>query len=93
MVVGLLDCRCRILYSTSLKDKRRAVKSGLSRIRHRLNLSVAEVGFQNDRQWANVAVVGVGSDRGIVDSELKQAVRILETIDDLEIVDVDISFL
>ncbi|MFD1407626.1 DUF503 domain-containing protein [Kroppenstedtia eburnea] len=93
MVVGLLDCRCRILYSTSLKDKRRAVKSGLSRIRHRLNLSVAEVGSQDDRQWADLAVVGVGSDRRIVDSELKQAIRILETIDDLEIVDVEISFL
>lgn len=69
------------------------MKSGLSRIRHRLNLSVAEVGSQDDRQWADLAVVGVGSDRRIVDSELKQAIRILETIDDLEIVDVEISFL
>ena len=45
MYVGTLECRCRVIGSKSLKDKRRVIKSGLSRIQSRLNLSVAEVGY------------------------------------------------
>ncbi|PTX58624.1 hypothetical protein C8P63_11522 [Melghirimyces profundicolus] len=93
MHVGVLDCRCKILGSTSLKEKRRAVKSGLSRIRHRLNLSASEVGSQDDRQWADLAIAGVGSDRSIVEKELREAMRLLETIDGMEIVEAEIAFL
>ena len=93
MHIGLLDCRCLLPGATSLKEKRRAVKSGLSRIRHRLNLSVAEVGAQDNRRWAELAVAGVGSDRRIVEKELQEAMRLLESVHDLEIVDAEISFL
>ncbi|QKG84560.1 DUF503 domain-containing protein [Kroppenstedtia pulmonis] len=93
MVVAVLECRCRVLGSTSLKDKRRAVKSGLSRIRSRFNLSVAEVGAQDHRQWAELAVAGVGSNRRLLEQELTQARKLLEQIDDLEIMDADIIFL
>ncbi|OYD09482.1 DUF503 domain-containing protein [Paludifilum halophilum] len=93
MVVAVLECRCRILGSTSLKDKRRAVKSGLSRIRSRLNLSVAEVGSQDDRQFADLAVAGVGSGSRVVEQELRQAQSLLESIEGLEIIDAEIAFL
>ncbi|GGE25141.1 hypothetical protein GCM10011571_29150 [Marinithermofilum abyssi] len=87
MVVGIMECRCRILGSTSLKDKRRAVKSGLERVKHRLNLSAAEVGAQDHWQLAELAFAGVSGDRGLVEKELQQARRLLEQVDGLEIID------
>ncbi|MCD6574314.1 DUF503 domain-containing protein, partial [Candidatus Aerophobetes bacterium] len=44
MVVGTLELQIRLLYSNSLKDKRRIVKSLIARIRNNFNVSIAEVG-------------------------------------------------
>ncbi|MDR6224216.1 DUF503 domain-containing protein [Desmospora profundinema] len=93
IVVGLLECRCRVWGSTSLKDKRRAVKSGLSRVRGRLGLSAAEVGEQDDRQWAQVAVTAVSNTRVLVEKELKAALHLLEEVEGLEIIDAEITYL
>ncbi|PTM58961.1 DUF503 domain-containing protein [Desmospora activa] len=92
-VVGLLECRCRMMGSTSLKDKRRAVKSGLARVRQRLGLSAAEVGEQDDRQWAQLAVAAVSSSRVLVEKELNTALRLLEEVEGLEIIDAEITYL
>lgn len=93
LVVGVLECRCRVLGSRSLKEKRSAVKSGIERIRQRFNLSAAEVGAQDDRQIAMMAVGGVASDKRLLERELTLALNLLENIDGLEIIDADISFL
>lgn len=92
-VVGLLECRCRIPASTSLKDKRRAVKSGLARIRQRVGLSAAEVGEQDERQWAYLAVTAVSNTRVLVEKELNTALRLLEEVEGLEIIDAEITYL
>jgi len=92
MIVGIQKCRCRVIGSASLKDKRRVVKSGLDRIRHRFNLSVAEVDFQDDRQLTTLAMVGVGSGKHVVERELRQALRLLENLDGLEVLDAEITY-
>ncbi|MBO2531731.1 MAG: DUF503 domain-containing protein [Thermoactinomycetaceae bacterium] len=92
MIVGIQECRCRVIGSASLKDKRRVVKSGLDRIRHRFNLSVAEVDFQDDRQLTTLAMVGVGSGKHVVERELRQALRLLENLDGLEVLDAEITY-
>lgn len=93
MFVGTLECRCRVVGSKSLKDKRRVIKSGLARIQSRLNLSVAEVGSQDDRQLTDLAVVGVSSGKHVVEQELEQALRLLERTNGLEILDSTITFI
>jgi uncharacterized protein YlxP (DUF503 family) len=80
------------LSSNSLKDKRRVIKSGMTRIRNKFNLSVAEVDHQDNRQMTSIALVGVGSDKHIIEQELQQALLLLEQIDSLEIVHADITF-
>jgi len=92
-VVGLLECKGWVMGSTSLKEKRRIIQSRLVRIRNKFNLSVAEVGEQNDRQWTALAVSGVASHKKIIENELRQALRLLEEIDGLEITQVDITFM
>jgi len=90
--VGIQECEGRIIGSTSLKEKRRVIKSGISRIQHRFNLSVAEVGFQDDRQRTRLAMAGVGSSKKVVEQELRQALRLLEDLDGLEILHAELSF-
>jgi uncharacterized protein len=90
--IGLLECDGWVINSTSLKDKRRVIKSALARISHKYNLSVAEVGKQDNRQYTSLAVVGVGSNKQIVEKELRQALRLLEETDGLEILEPNITF-
>ncbi|RAL26334.1 DUF503 domain-containing protein [Thermoflavimicrobium daqui] len=93
MIVGLLECEGWVISSTSLKDKRRVIKSALTRIRNQFNLAVSEVGQQDDRQRTILAVVGVGSNKQILESELRQALRLLEETDGLEIINTDLTYM
>jgi uncharacterized protein len=92
MHVGVLTVEGRVQASASLKDKRRVVKSALERIRNRFNLSAAEIGRQDDRQYTRLAVAGVGSSRKVVERELDEALRLLEMTDGLEILDQFVTF-
>ncbi len=92
MYIGVLEFKGRVIASFSLKDKRRVIQSAQAKIRNRFNLSVAEVADQDNCQFVSLAVVGVGSNRQIVEKELRQALRLLETTDGLEVVAADVTF-
>ncbi len=74
MVVGVLTVELAIYEATSLKDKRRVVRALKDRIRARFNVSVAEVGHQDMRQRASVAIAAVGSDAPYVHGQLDRVV-------------------
>ena len=68
MVIGSLRLKLAIFGATSLKDKRRVIKSLKERLTGRFNVSVAEVGALDHRQQAEVAVVMVANDGKFVQS-------------------------
>ena len=74
MVVGTVIVKLAIFDATSLKDKRRVVKSLKDRLRHRFNVSVAEVGDLDRRQSAEIAVAVVANDGSFVESCLDKVV-------------------
>jgi len=57
MIVALLTIQIHMQGITSLKEKRRIVKSLIERLKSRFNASVAEVDGQDNK---NNAVVGIG---------------------------------
>ncbi|MCZ2149744.1 MAG: DUF503 domain-containing protein [Bryobacterales bacterium] len=74
-VIGVLTLELHIEDSHSLKDKRHVVKGLKDRLRHRFNVSVAEIGGQDTWQRSVVAAVTVSGDRGYAEQVL-QAVEI-----------------
>lgn len=60
--------------SHSLKDKRQVVKGLKDRLRHKFNVSVAEIDYQDLWQRALVAAVTVSSDHA-------QGERVLQTVE------------
>ena len=60
--IGVLTLEIRVENSHSLKDKRHVVKSLKDRLRHKFNVSVAEIDYQGLWQRALVAAVTVSSD-------------------------------
>ena len=54
MIVGILHVKIRIFEASSLKEKRRVIKSLMGRIGSRFNISVAEVGLNDSWQTSEI---------------------------------------
>jgi len=59
MIVGISVFELHLPASRSLKDKRRVVKSLIDRLHQRYRVSVAETGFHDLHQRAEIAVAAV----------------------------------
>lgn len=77
-VIGLCTLELFIGEANSLKDKRRALKSMLERVRSRFNVSIAEVGQQELWQRSTVAFACVSNERAHADRVISSVVRFLE---------------
>lgn len=85
MIVGVAVVELRVHESQSLKEKRGVVRRIVGRLRHRFNVSVAEVGGQETWQRAVVGIAWVGNDEGVVRRGLRQA---LELVDEMHLAEV-----
>ncbi len=77
-VIGLLVIELHFPEAQSLKAKRMVVKSIKDRLRARFNVAVAETGYLELWQRAELAAVSVSGTRSILESELEAISRELE---------------
>ena len=63
MHVGICKIRLRIPENGSLKDKRRIIKSIVSRVRNKYNVSVAEIDDNDTWQLATLGISCVSNDK------------------------------
>ena len=82
MIVGVAVVELRVHESQSLKEKRGVVRKIAGRLRHRFNVSVAEVGGQETWQRAVIGLAAAGSDEEVV---RKTLVRAVEFVDDMHL--------
>jgi uncharacterized protein YlxP (DUF503 family) len=88
MNVGICRIKLHISQSRSLKDKRRIVKSIVSRLRNQYNISIAEVDDQDLWQLATLGISCVSNHNQRVDEILSRVIGfITSNYPELEIVD------
>jgi uncharacterized protein len=73
--IGVLTLEIRVEDSHSLKDKRHVVKSLKDRLRHKFNVSVAEIDYQDLWQRSLVAAVTVAPDQSRAELVLQSVER------------------
>lgn len=91
MVVGTLKVSIHIHDNQSLKGKRKIVKSVVTKVQTKFNVSIAETGSNDKWQMVELGISTVANDRRFVNSTLD---TILDYVDSLylgEIVDSDIE--
>ena len=93
MIVGVLRVQLAIFEATSLKDKRRVVKSLKDRLSNRFNVSVAEVDALDMRQRADLGVAMVANDARFVESCLHKIVDMLRAERAASLIDYEIELL
>ena len=75
MVVGVLRLTLYIHGAASLKDKRQVLRKVTDRLRSRFNVSVAEVGDNDNWQRAVVGICAVANDHSFVNEVLDKCAR------------------
>lgn len=87
MVVGVLTVELLLREADSLKGKRKVLKSLLERLKHRFNISVAEVGKQDNWKYSTVGISAVSGDMAHMQRTLASVVRFVENHNGVEIMD------
>jgi len=88
MNVGIFRIKLHISESRSLKDKRRIVKSIVSRLRNQYNISIAEVDDQDLWQLVTLGISCVSNHNQHIDEILSKVIGfITNNYPELEIVD------
>lgn len=78
MIVGVLTARLHLNGVGSLKEKRSIVKSLIGRLKSRFNISISEVGHNDSRQSAVVAVAMVSNDSGFIDQQFDAIITFMQ---------------
>jgi uncharacterized protein YlxP (DUF503 family) len=88
MNVGICRIKLHISESQSLKDKRRIIKSVITRLKNQYNISIAEVDDQDLWQLVTLGISCVSNHKQHVDEILSKVMNfIVNNYPELEIVD------
>ncbi len=79
MRIGLVTVNLSIPEARSLKDKRSVLRSLKDRMLNKMNVSVAEVGRQNEWKFCELAVVTVAAESKMVQSRIADVERMLRS--------------
>ena len=87
MTIGVLQLSLFIPQANSLKSKRQILKSLKDRIRHKFNVSAAEINCLDKWQRATLAVACVNSDKRLVNSVLSKVITLVDAQRAIELLD------
>lgn len=87
MVIGVLEIDIRLFSCNSLKDKRRIVKSLISRIRNNFNVSVAEIGDYDLWQRTYLGIAFLSSDTSYSNRVLDKILEFIQRQREIFVVD------
>ena len=79
MIIGIVNARISIPEARSLKDKRSVIRSMKDRALNKMNVSVAEVGEQDQWRFSELAVVTVGATSQIVQKRISEVSQYLRS--------------
>ena len=78
MIIGVLTAELHLQGLTSLKQKRSIVKSLLSRMRNKFNVSAAEVYRQDNKQLAVIGISIVSNETRYINQQFEKIVNFME---------------
>ena len=93
VVVGILRIEFLLADNHSLKGKRKVVKSMVGRVKSRFNVSIAEIGCNDNWQRIKLGLSAVGNDRRHIDSSLNHIIGFLESLCLAQLVDTEMEII
>ena len=92
MHIGVCRVKLYLPESRSLKDKRRVIKSIITRLRNKFNIAIAEIEAQDMHQSAILAAVSVANEQKFVSQIIAKSVRFIEDNTSVVLLDYETEF-
>jgi uncharacterized protein YlxP (DUF503 family) len=92
MVVGVCTIELYIHEPNSLKAKRKVLKSIITRVKNKFNVSIAEVAYQDKWQRSVLGIAVVSSAQDHANGILSKVVNFVEAMYVAELLDYQIEF-
>lgn len=89
MIVRAVQIKLSIAPAASLKDKRRIVRSIVDRVRHRYNVSIAEIDALDDYNMAVLGLTCVSNSSRHAGEMLDEVIRFIDMGSEAEIISVE----
>lgn len=86
MVLGVCEIELLVSGSQSLKDKRQVLRHLKEKVKHKFNVSMAEVDHQDLWQRTMLGLACVGNDREFVREVLTKAIQVVESDVGVEVI-------
>ena len=93
LIIGLMTVDLFLPASGSLKEKRMVIKAIKDKIRHKFNVSIAEVDFLDKWQRARLAVVQVGNSYSFIEKNMTAIFSLIEANGICEIVEHNLEYM
>jgi uncharacterized protein YlxP (DUF503 family) len=93
LIIGLLTVDLFLPASGSLKEKRMVIKAIKDKIRHKFNVSIAEIDFLDKWQRARLAVVQVGNSYSFIEKNMTAIFTLIEANGICEIVEHNLEYM
>jgi len=78
MIIGVMTVQLHMQGVTSLKGKRSIVKSLLGRLKSRFNVSISEVGRQEEKTYAVIGIALVSNETRFVDRQFDAIISFMQ---------------
>lgn len=91
-MIGIIRLELFLPGSQNLKEKRAIVKSIISRLRSKFNMSVAEVAYLEQWQRTELVIAAVANEMSFLQKELLSAIRLVEMTPGVELIRSDTEY-
>ncbi len=88
-MTGICEISLRLFEIDSLKEKRSIVKSLVEKLKHKYNISVAEVGYNDYLNQSLIEFAVVSNDRKFINEVMDKAVEFVENCYEVEVYSVE----
>jgi uncharacterized protein YlxP (DUF503 family) len=93
MNVGYGQIKFFLHGNRSLKGKRKVVKSMRDRVKNKFNVSISEIGDQDEWQSLLIGIAAVSSDSQYLDGLMTKVVDFIDNLHSAEMIDCNIEIL
>lgn len=93
MIIGTVIVELNLPGINSLKEKRRRIKSLLTRLQNKFNVSVAEVDFNDSHRRACLGAAVVSNDKQFSEKVISKIINMIENENEMYISDYQVEIL
>ncbi|MCP4631992.1 MAG: DUF503 domain-containing protein [candidate division Zixibacteria bacterium] len=93
MIIGTVVIELNLPGVNSLKEKRRRIKSLLTRVRNKFNVSASEVDYNDSHRRACLGVAVVSNDKQFSDQVISKVINMIENENEMYICDYQIEII